>query len=885
MEGRGKDVVSLEHIVVASVVSKGKENGTVASSVNGRVIQSKSDFGKELFPTNSTSEIRRRTKLLPFRAGRYMPSDAYLYSSCNFGITDKICSGMEKDIESKGGTNRTKNNRVETEVDAKETRIQSASFHGHESKRTHPKLRTRCRSTDCNRVTGQDKVCMRDEVNHFDFRKLRDRVKCRSADLSKQSLQVESYQHSTCKMSKKKNNDKPNTVDSNGTRVIATGKAESNKLCGHSDLTLTEIIEADMSTCEFTKSDVLFCKKLPNEKNPFQTNVLAIDNGVALSLQDEIDSIGSKSTFGMKEKNCLLINVSLNGTTDEVKLKKHKVCSSKLNSRRNIKDDKKSISKLDSLPRNKCVLEDSKKVDKLRDESSLNIRPLRSSRKGEILIVTSNGKEQKNSGRDSVSKFTPPLKRSPAKNGGKKVDTSASHSSSGKEKNSIDQNRYSKSISISVDNRDVINTCMVSEVAKKDCSNLTNAVRVFKMLDSKAKEEENLVKNVVAVVDGKNCAPGPLLEVENIKDNLSKNISNPLYTKTVVSYGQTSTTADINNIGTNFCNSKDSGKGKSKGSITLQRNKLLKRSSSEKNVPENDRLNINKIVSQKDEQAVNPSKADQGYSLEKCDSEKNNLNQTKVISEKNRRTFSASEKEQCSCLKKRVYERDQSNLNMNPDAKQDSCRRLSGSSIKNAHDRKTVDSKMNTSSPEASRKLAFERRESYSKKLREKNMRNAENKKKTEILNKRKGLRLQDDSPISVKIKHAKSRRLLRRNVAYVKREQKVHFSEEHDHDSWVLFTVTLSSSLVTQVIPEGSDQPDGTSSVEHNKLENKVLLSCVLLKSNGNAIPTVKTVMVGSLKCKLKRLSFLPVKKLRWSLYDGMVMYLFSYHFWAAQI
>ena len=172
---------------------------------------------------------------------------------------------------------------------------------------------------------------------------------------------------------------------------------------------------------------------------------------------------------------------------------------------------------------------------------------------------------------------------------------------------------------------------------------------------------------------------------------------------------------------------------------------------------------------------------------------------------------------------------------------------------------------------ESNRKLAFNRRESYSKQLREKNARNLELCKKLSIVGKRSGLRIQNDlsSPVVVKIKHVKSRRLLKRNVAYVKREQKSRFSkDQNENEGCVLFTVTVGSLLV------GACLPDGTFP-ESRRVSGR-LLSCLLPGVNSrNRVPMVKRVLIGGAACSiLKRLSVSSAKKLKWSIFDGMVKY-----------
>ena len=180
---------------------------------------------------------------------------------------------------------------------------------------------------------------------------------------------------------------------------------------------------------------------------------------------------------------------------------------------------------------------------------------------------------------------------------------------------------------------------------------------------------------------------------------------------------------------------------------------------------------------------------------------------------------------------------------------------------------------------ESNRKLAFNRRESYSKLLRQKNARNLELCKKLSIVGKGSSLRIQNDlsSPVVVKIKHVKSRRLLKRNVAYVKREQNSRFSkDQNENEECVLFTVTVGSSLVGACVPDGTFPESRRVSGKSDKPRCKALLSCLLPRGNSrNRIPMVKRILIGGGACSiLKRLSVSSAKKLKWSIFDGMVKY-----------
>lgn len=187
------------------------------------------------------------------------------------------------------------------------------------------------------------------------------------------------------------------------------------------------------------------------------------------------------------------------------------------------------------------------------------------------------------------------------------------------------------------------------------------------------------------------------------------------------------------------------------------------------------------------------------------------------------------------------------------------------------------------SSAETNRKLAFDRRERYSKQLREKNMRNFELRKKLPIIGEMNDFRLQQDfsSPVVVKIKQVKSRRLLKRNAPYVKREQKPHFSKDQkDTETCALFTVIIVSSIVGGFNPGNSTQY-GRDSWNYIR-PYKALLSCLIPGIHSkNRIPLVKTVLVGSACSTLKRLAISSAKKLKWSIFDGMVKYFHLMNLW----
>jgi hypothetical protein len=503
-----------------------------------------------------------------------------------------------------------------------------------------------------------------------------------------------------------------------------------------------------------------------------------------------------------------------------------------------------NINELDKSGTETCKVETSSRIN---------------STKNEDVSVSPSRNEQTSPKKDSTGKSKSTSKASPQKNGKKKVNANVSHSPSRNVRNNADkaENMCSKPASSEkVDVRNFSKIC--GDVSQVDSTQICTEIKsdqVMKTDDCKTQEKENADENkskkVEATADVENeveNTSGTVFGCVNMKANGSDDIGNHSVSSSqssealmTVIHNQTSSNSDetltmIHNQTSSksdedikTCDTKDVSNDRLRGNVKLRRNyrtKVTKRPNSENRSAENDQHSyVNQNLSEKDGRS----------SLNKNPSETGQV----------------------------------PNLNKNPEGKRySSGRRLSGGVNKYQYEKKTVDEK----STESNRKRAFERRESYSKQLREKNMRNVELKKKVGIVNKRNGVRLQEDSAITVKIKHVKSRRLLRRNVDYVKREQKVHFSEEHDHDNWVLFTVTLNSSLLGHASHEGLDLPDGRNSPEFCR-PSQALLCCVLPKC-GNVIPKVKNVLVRSPKSNLKRLSLLPVKKLRWSLFDGMVMF-----------
>ena len=1004
---RNGEVTSSNFKVDSSDENGRKANGIMVSGGNDkhdRTVQNKqvrSDLGKELVPTNSSREVRGRSKLPPFRVGRYIPSDGYLYSSSNFGITDETCCGNGKDVEFKSGIHRVKIDRFEAQ--GKDTRMQSASFHGLETKRARSKLRTRCRSTDCGRVTGQDAIRLNNKISNYGcMRELgnatKSRVKCHSADLSALSIQDELNCH---KIGSTPSKNRPN-------KQFYVNKESDNEL---SDQALTGVDEAELSNSSVTSNKshsqdagVSLQKDMSNEKVSSQRSEKATD-GEGIKSGSRMSDSSTKSTLDSKKRNCLEKTLSSTENSPTRKGKKKEnihefgSCLSKQDSKdkalsrkdkfntesspkRNIKSVEKSDSKSDSLQKtregkgtnetdsnvnNPIVRRNlsNNELDKSGTETcKVETSSRRNSTKNEDVSVFPSRNEQTSPKKDSTGKSKSTSKASPQKNGKKKVNANVSHSPSRNVRNNTDkaENMCSKPASSEkVDVRNFSKICVdVSQVDSTQICTEIKSDQVMKTDDCKTQEKENADENkskkVEATADVENeveNTSGTVFGCVNMKANGSDDIGNHSVSSSqssealmTVIHNQTSSNSDevltaihsrtssksnetlttIHNqtssnsdeVLTMIHNQTSSNSDEALSAIhsrtSSNSDEALKVIHNQTSSNSDEALTMihNQTSSNSDEalsaihsrtssnsdEAVtmihNQTSSKSDEDIKTCDTKdvsndrlRGNVKlrrnyRTKVTKRPNSENRSAennqhsyvnqnlSEKDGRSSLNKNPSETGQvPNLNKNPEGKRySSGRRLSGGVNKYQYEKKTVDEK----STESSRKRAFERRESYSKQLREKNMRNVELKKKVGIVNKRNGVRLQEDSAITVKIKHVKSRRLLRRNVDYVKREQKVHFSEEHDHDNWVLFTVTLNSSLLGHASHEGLDLPDGRNSPEFCR-SSQALLCCVLPKC-GNVIPKVKNVLVRSPKSNLKRLSLLPVKKLRWSLFDGMVMF-----------
>ena len=724
-----EDCNSLEnHEVNCSEPNKGKTKGKHCTEDQNKEVRS--GFGKVFFPANSLKEIRGRTsKLPPFRAGRYIPSDGYLYSSWNFGIPEKICDEKGKDVKSRNGVDRAMNEKISAKGEAKETRIQSASFHGLETKRTRPRLRTRCRSTDCSRPTGQDGTRLNGKISsHGCVRALsegkKSRIKCRSADFGSLSIQNET------------------------------------NCCGN---------ESTPSIGNFSLKE-----KVQDNRHEFGS-CLSKQN----SKEDKVSSKKFDTQLPLKQngKNCK--------KTDSLQKTTHEAGMDAIDANANSPDTRKNSNHHHESHKQRSNVQISCGDTTNKDTGSFSNR-------NQKISPAKIGK--------GVSTSKPSSQKpSPQNNEKKKLNVNGGCSPSKHENNSVAKDLEAENMcrKPASSKTNVVEECSklctdINQVHSTQIQTEVKSDHDIETLDFTIEKdgcEENKDKEVEGTPDVQNM-------ISSCSDNTGNNdVPDGKFNKeTTATHSQSS---GKSNEVTKTSDTKDCVTEKLRGNDKLQRNnktKVTKRPSNEK-----------------------------------------------------------------------TSENGPSDMNRNPEVKKASSgRRLSGGVNKYRYEKKSE-------STESSRKLAFQRRESYSKQLREKNMRNVELKKKMGIID--KGVRLQEDSAITVKIKHVKSRRLLRRNVAYVKREQKVHFSKEHDHDTWILFTVTMSSSLVDHVSPAGLDAPDGRNSPELGK-PAKALLSCVLPKCR-NVIPKVKSVLVRSPKSNLKRLFFLPIKKLRWCLFDGMVMFL----------
>ena len=841
-----------------------ERNGKQSSSTTLQSKHTRSELGRELFPTIGSRETRGRTKLPPFRGGRYIPSDGYLYSSWSFDPTE------EKSDKSR--TDKAKSaERVKSPEETKQPRsTQSASFHGLETKQTRPKLRTRCKSTDCGRLTRQDGIRLNHKMSNYGCSREAGRKKeprCRSADLSQVSVQdmfncpnienLPSQQKDVEKSGKNQCSCKQPTTIPESHQQLSVNESPDNELAKQ---TLTGVDET--ANCS-KKPDPKASIDIPNRnvspqntKNPTNCDGTELGSGVDVSFPNSTLQSGEK--IDLQERLPIAKHLpTRKGKDSEARPRldsfnvrdkifgKNKP-NTQSSPRRSLKNIDKTDSETNGLQNSRPGMDgvyssasnpkDRKKVSDKLDKTNLE----NSSAKDVSMSLSR--KEQNSPGRKSAEKTKSTSKPSPQRVGKLEQNCNAHHSASIDEKKSsradleVD-NISSRSVSSEKKNEEK----RMMELSKRYTGiNQVDSVQSERKIksdqdtstpDCKTQENESPVENTTGHIK-ETIGVGNDVEKKNNDNCFSDDAGNHNISSSQPSEDLTS---EINskNFGnpdalTTTGDTSNNAEDRPRGNVKLQRNyktKVTKRPSNE-----------NK---------------DQHSCLNKSPSEKNRHSE----------------------LKKNPSDKELPSLNKDVEGKKTSPRRrLSGGIIKYPYEKIGMDCKAKGQSIESSRKLAFERRESYSKQLREKNMRNALLKKKMGLVNKRNGVRLQENSAIAVKIKHVKSRRLLRRNVAYVKREQKEHFSQEHDHDSWVLFTVTLSSSLVGHAVSQGGlDMPDGRDSAEFCK-PTRTFISCVL-PTHRNVIPKVKIVLVRSPKSNLKRLFLLPVKKLGWSLFDGMVM------------
>ena len=910
---------------------RGKDKWKVVSegdSKHSRMNQNKqtrSDFERELFPSRSPVEIRERSKLPPFRAGRYIPSDGYLYSSWSSAATDEISTGKSKDVECKSRIGRTKADKIESQEKAKETRIQSASFHGVETKRVRPKLRTRCRSTDCGRVTGSDRSKLNNKTSNFECKNER-KPRCRSADISKLSFEHGFDYHTTASSPTKSKSSGPDSRCSCGQPMVITEQSSLSNECDFdpTEQTLTSVNETEVSSSSVVKT--------PSQQEVKEVPCQEDSSQKAMNGRGRSSSINDLSTEKLKEKSSSekALSSTENSTTKKGKVKELAKevgsCVSKLTSKNSPPKKEKSNTESSAkrtkktndseiqamhdagVSENECSLTTSyarknisntDKMDKPgKVKSSLVTSPLGKNKNSEG--------ESKNEINNTIedSKFTPKI--STQRHNNKKVNPDVNQSLMNKEKISTVTNSRGKHMANSETSpqRNSSKNCSTKVRLGKDVDYSTKLQTVVR---PSSREEESMDK--AAHEDENLSSRSSFSQTKDANTDLSQVVSAQM--KTELLSGENRITQDcVNEENGNVIERKDN---KMKADVDTKVEKagtVLCGSDIDDNCPDTDTENNIAFTNQSDDAVSSWLKSDdtsgkpnevtktlvakgsdQGRSVGNVKLQRNY--RTKVTkrpsneikpSDTDRLIKTPSDKDKRSSVSKNSSEKDQLlQQTKNPEVKKPSPRRRLSSGIsKYSFEKKTVEYKASEQT-ESNRKLAFARRESYSKQLREKNMRNAELKKKQGMQKRRNDIRLQQDSAITVKIKHVKSRRLLRRNVAYVKREQKIHFSEEHDHDSWVLFTVMLSPSIVGHVPQVGLDVPDGGNSLEFYK-PTKAIVSCVLPKP-GNIVPKVKNILVRSPRSHLKRLSLLPVTKLRWSLFDAMVMFIITYRQFSIRI
>lgn len=859
MEKRSKKSIpkkSLGNVSVHAKTSEGSESGKANQIVtsgenakdNGRqtnekqvrddmTVQNKhSRSGKEVLPTDESTTIRGRTKLPPFRAGRYIPSDGYLYSSSSLGIADDACNGRSFDSRAK------KDN---AKKDSKDTRIQSASFHGPESKRTRPRLRNRCRSTDCSKATESSGIVLNSEVYNRttdyckrDIDRKKSRVKCRSADLSRLS-------HKDCcdlspiqtAISKHQDVDISDILEShcpNGCKLVKTDPCKHFIL--NNKLALDQTMPRDnedlsISGCHYSSRP---CSEgsilLENSKT---VNDETLDSGRSLSVSAVTGALNDEGKDSVRENT--EISPTRRKKAKDSKKEGSARCESNSPFKKKLNFKIETSSEREKLHTESVPQKTIKEKEKSRFASEPDSpRKTRQEQKidGTDIRKSCVNNTSKSSGQDWSNSETAQ----------RNVKTTATVSQLGN--NTVEGFQNMSSKPPSHDNKQPSLQTLAEKLEKNSSrvSTETSQERVGSTAFKPAKVFDPIQISDTIVAPNKDGETRSCVSEETsdrneeeesngrkseVKEIESKNMDSDANTKSPNNVVTRVAPASSHDLVFKTCVNACSGKDEKRTNVKLRR--MIKRSSDE-NRNEGNKQRVNNVN-------TNTS---------------GRYNMRNICVEKDQRAGTNA---------------NVGGKNVSP------ARRLSGDVTKYQHEKKALDFKMSAQANESSRKLAFDRRESYSKQLREKNMRNAELKKKVGIVNKRNGMRLREDSAIVAKIKHVKSRRLLRRNVAYVKREQKVLFSEEHDHDLWVLFTVTWGSSIVSDMSQAGLDMPDGRDSLESCK-SRKALLSFVLPEvKSGNTIPKVKNVLIRSSWSNLKRLNFLPAKNLRWSLFDGMVM------------
>ncbi|XP_028407649.1 uncharacterized protein LOC114530254 isoform X2 [Dendronephthya gigantea] len=887
MEKRAKKSLrSLDNFLVNAKTSEetdsGKANQAISSGENAKengkqtnqkqtrddlTVQNKhSRSGKEMLSTDKSRTIRGRTKPPPFRAGRYIPSDGYLYSSSS--ITDDTCDGKSRNFDPKAEKHKAKK-------ESKDTRIQSASFHGLESKRTRPKLRNRCRSTDCSKATESIRIGSEVYNKTIDRTGIdngkKSRMKCRSADLSKFShkdgcdlsyIQTAIPRHKDMDIS-----DILERHCSNGGNLAKTDPCDyfilNNKLALNQTITRDNkedlsISGSNYSSRSSSEGSVTLEHSIPIKSRALDYETLDSGGSVSANTDTEILQARRKKVIDSKKENTARCasNSTIRKKPDfkiEIPSGRDKLDRLSL-PQRTVKEKEElcAVSEISHLERDGEVDKVNPSVDSPPVEGNDAVE---SSPKRNVKCI-------KESGPDSLRRTKQGGEIDGTNSCFKKSIVNNTSKSSGQDKSNSETAQ-----------RNVEKTATVSQLSNRINEGFQNMSSKHPTGSKKPPSLQTVVEN--NIVCNETCqekvgsGPARVFDSTQIPDTVVKPYKDEK-TRGCVTQGEGTSNGD-----------KEESNGR-KSEVKEIQCRDIDRDANTKST-DNDATPITPALDVVSKTCVTPSN---GKDEKRGNVKLQRNNKTKMIKRSNYGNKNEEKKQRLYNVDttnttgrynigKNSMEKDQrTSTNTNADGKNVSpARRLSGGITKYQHEKKPLDFKMN-GQEKSSRKLAFDRRESYSKQLREKNMRNAELKKKVGIVNKRNGMRLHEDSAIVAKIKHVKSRRLLKRNVAYVKREQKVHFSKEHDHELWVLFTVTLGSSIVDGMPQVDLDMPDGRTSPDYCK-SRRTLLSCVLPEAQReNTIPKVKSVLVRSSRSNLKRLKFLPVKNLRWSLFDGMVTF-----------